>query len=67
MFNAISGHEDTEASRHLLSLVRSHRLAGLLMVDADMFRDTPLLDERIALLEHYKPAIPAPLRIACPE
>ena len=45
IFNGISGHEDTAASRQLLSLVRSHQLAGLLLIDGDVFAGTPLLDE----------------------
>jgi DNA-binding LacI/PurR family transcriptional regulator len=45
IFNGISGHEDTEGSRRLLSLVRSHQLAGLLLIDGDTFDSTPLLDE----------------------
>ena len=45
IFNGISGHEDTDASRRLLASVRSHQLAGLLLIDGDTFQDTPLLDE----------------------
>jgi len=45
IFNGITGHEDTEASRQLLRLVRSHQLAGLILIDGDTFNDTPLLDE----------------------
>jgi DNA-binding LacI/PurR family transcriptional regulator len=45
IFNGITGHEDTEPSRQLLDLVRSHQMAGLLLIDGDTFRDTPLLDE----------------------
>lgn len=45
IFNGITGHEDNEASRELLALVRSHQMAGLLIIDGDTFRDTPLLDE----------------------
>ena len=45
LFNGISGREDTQASRDLLALVRSHQMAGLLLIDADGFLDTPLLDE----------------------
>jgi DNA-binding LacI/PurR family transcriptional regulator len=45
LFNGISGREDTEASRELLAMVRSHQLAGLLLIDADGFLGTPLLDE----------------------
>ena len=45
LFNGISGREDTDASRNLLSIVRSHQMAGLLLIDADIFVGTPLLDE----------------------
>jgi hypothetical protein len=45
IFNDISGKEDTESSRELLELVRSHQLAGLLLIDGDAFLGTPLLDE----------------------
>ena len=45
LFNNISGREDTEESRQLLAMVRSHQLAGLLLIDADGFIGTPLLDE----------------------
>jgi DNA-binding LacI/PurR family transcriptional regulator len=45
IFNRISGHEDTEPSRQLLAMVRSHQMAGLLLIDGDTFNDTPLLDE----------------------
>jgi DNA-binding LacI/PurR family transcriptional regulator len=45
IFNGISGKEDSENSRELLSLVRSHQLAGLLLIDGDAFINTPLLDE----------------------
>jgi DNA-binding transcriptional regulator YhcF (GntR family)/DNA-binding LacI/PurR family transcriptional regulator len=45
IFNGITGHEDTEASRELLGLVRSHQMAGLLLIDGDTFGGTPLLDE----------------------
>ena len=45
IFNGISGHEDGAASTELLGLVRSHQLAGLLLIDGDIFAGTPLLDE----------------------
>jgi DNA-binding LacI/PurR family transcriptional regulator len=45
VFNGISGYEDTPGSRHVLAMVRSHQLAGLLLVDGDVFDGTPLLDE----------------------
>lgn len=45
IFNGISGLEDTDGSRRLLSLVRSHQFAGLLLIDGDTFVGTPLLDE----------------------
>ena len=45
IFNGISGHEDSTASTELLELVRSHQLAGLLLIDGDIFQNTPLLDE----------------------
>jgi DNA-binding LacI/PurR family transcriptional regulator len=45
IFNGISGHEDTEASRNLLGLVRSHQMAGLILIDGDVYSNTPLVDE----------------------
>jgi DNA-binding LacI/PurR family transcriptional regulator len=45
IFNRITGHDDTEGSRQLLSMVRSHQMAGLALIDGDTFRGTPLLDE----------------------
>jgi DNA-binding LacI/PurR family transcriptional regulator len=45
IFNGITGREDTESSRQLLELVRSHQLAGLLLIDGDTFGGTPLIDE----------------------
>lgn len=45
IFNGISGQEDNGSSSRLLALVRSHQLAGLLLIDGDTFLDTPLLDE----------------------
>lgn len=45
IYNGISGHEDSEDSRRLFELVRSHQLAGLLLIDGDIFHGTPLLDE----------------------
>lgn len=45
IFNCITGHDDNEPSRQLLSMVRSHQMAGLLLIDGDTFRDTPLIDE----------------------
>jgi DNA-binding LacI/PurR family transcriptional regulator/DNA-binding transcriptional regulator YhcF (GntR family) len=46
IFNGITGLEDTENSRRLLSLVRSHQMAGLLLIDGDTFHGTPLLEEK---------------------
>jgi len=45
IFNRITGHDDTEPSRQLLAMVRSHQLAGLFLIDGDTFSNTPLLDE----------------------
>jgi len=46
IFNGITGREDNESSRRLLALVRSHQMAGLLMIDGDTFHGTPLLEEK---------------------
>jgi DNA-binding LacI/PurR family transcriptional regulator/DNA-binding transcriptional regulator YhcF (GntR family) len=45
IFHGITGRDDTEDSSQLLSLVRSHQMAGLLLIDGDTFHGTPLLDE----------------------
>jgi DNA-binding LacI/PurR family transcriptional regulator len=46
IFNGISLRNDTAASQELLRLVRTHQLAGLLLIDGDIFHNTPLLDEQ---------------------
>ena len=65
LFNGISGREDTDASRDLLALVRSHQMAGLLLIDADGFLGTPLLDEagicRAAVMSNRVASLTCPI------
>jgi DNA-binding LacI/PurR family transcriptional regulator len=65
LFNNISGKEDTAASRQLLAMVRSHQLAGLLLIDADGFLGTPLLDEagicRAAIMSNRVESLNCPI------
>ena len=65
IFNRITGHDDTEPSRQLLAMVRSHQMAGLVLIDGDTFRDTPLLDEsgiyRCAIMSRKVDALGCPI------
>ena len=65
IFNRISGHEDTEPSRQLLAMVRSHQLAGLFLIDGDTFSNTPLLDEvgiyRCAIMSRKVESLACPI------
>jgi DNA-binding LacI/PurR family transcriptional regulator len=65
IFNGISGKEDSEASTELLGLVRSHQLAGLLLIDGDAFVNTPLIDEagifRAAVMSRKVDTLPCPI------
>jgi len=65
IFRDVSGHEDNEDSRQLLGLVRSHQMAGLVLVDGDTFHNTPLLDEpgifRAAILSRKVASLSCPI------
>lgn len=65
IFRGITGHEDNEESRQLLALVRSHQLAGLLLIDGDTFDNTPLLDEpgicRAAIMSRQVASLNCPI------
>ena len=65
IFNRVTGHEDTEPSRELLALVRSLQMAGLILIDADMFSNTLLLDEagifRCAIMSRKVDSLSCPI------
>lgn len=46
IFHGITGDDNSPASHQLLSLVRAQKMAGLILVDGDEFRHTPLMDEK---------------------
>lgn len=54
VFNGISGRADEESSRQLIADVRAHRMAGLILVDAEPLEGTPILEEpaiaRVAIM-----------------
>src|SRR3984957_11338796 len=65
IFNRVTGHEDTQPSRELLALVRSHQMAGLILIDADTFSNTLLLDEagifRCAIMSRKVDSLSCPI------
>ncbi|MDB5325248.1 MAG: hypothetical protein JWM57_817 [Phycisphaerales bacterium] len=65
IFDDITGREDTPGSTELLGLVRSHQMAGLILVDGDIFTNTPLLDEqgifRVAVMSRKVETLGCPI------
>ena len=65
IFDGISGKEDSAASADLLSQIRHHQMAGLVLVDGDVYKGTPLLDEpgifRVAVMSARVDSLGCPL------